>query len=121
MDLNTQDKTGFTVLNLKGKLSLDSAAELKDRIQKYLEKPSSGIILNFEKVPEIDSSGLSIIVAIHKQLAQVSDHLALSQVNLRIQELFTLTKLDRFLLLAHDDEDAMALLKFLTPEKRFLA
>ncbi len=118
MGPNKKNRSGFTIVELTGNLSLVNAVALKEIVQQFLEKPAQGMILNFKHVQWIDASGISILVAIHKQLSKTSSYLALSQVSSQNLELFTLAKLDRFLIFALDDDDAITLLQFIKSQNQ---
>ncbi len=118
MDLNKKNRSGYTIIELSGSLSLANAVALKEVVQQFLENPTKGMILNFRHVRWIDSSGISILVAIHKQLSKSSCYLALSQVCSHHLELFTLTKLDHFLIFTLDDDDAITLLQFIKSQNQ---
>ena len=78
------------------------------KVEKYIEDgENKGIILNCSKVKFIDSSGLGIIVSIYKTLIKRERKFALSCLDSKTMEIFTLTKLDKILTLAESDEAAI--------------
>jgi anti-anti-sigma factor len=52
-----------TVLDLKGPLTIGESEELfKEQVAKLLEEKSTSIVVNFEKVEYVDSSGVGALV-----------------------------------------------------------
>ncbi len=102
---------GIGILSFDGNLVLDEATELRTLIKPYLEEQKfSGLICNLEGVEYIDSSGIGILVSIFKSLKRFDKKFALTGLNQRNREVLNLSKLDKLLIIAPDNESAIKIL-----------
>ena len=110
---------GIGILSLSGNLVMEEMAELKDLIRPYLDNQKyNGLICNLNNVNEIDSSGIGVIVSIYKSLRLCKRKFALSGLSDKNRTLFNMSKLDRVLIIAQNDEAATQILEDLPESKR---
>jgi len=108
MKIEEKKENGFIVLSIDGNIVLEDTSKLKEKVEVYIEDESiKGIVMNCENVKFIDSSGLGLIVSIYKTLIKRERKFALSCLDSKTMEIFTLTKLDKILTLTDSDEAAM--------------
>jgi anti-sigma B factor antagonist len=85
---------GVTIIDLSGKLGLgESNRRLHESIRRLVLEGKTQIIVNLEKVTHIDSSGLGELVSGYTTLKANNGELKLTNVNERITDLMTITKL----------------------------
>ena len=85
---------GVTVLDLAGKLGLgESNRQLHESIKRLVSEGKTQIVINLEKVTHIDSSGLGELVSSFTTLKANNGALKLTNVNDRVNDLMTITKL----------------------------
>ncbi len=112
MRLKETFNNGIGIVSLIGNLVPEETVELKSLIKPYLEDEKYvGLICNMDSVNHIDSSGVGVIVSIFKSLKRYNKKFALSGLNERNRELLNISKLDRFLIIAQNDELALQILE----------
>jgi len=100
------------VLSIEDNLALGAAQELENYLKPTLEDSSiKGIIINLEKITYIDSAGLGVIAMVFKTLKARGGIFALCRLNLKLQEIFTLTGLDRMFSVYPTEEEALNAVK----------
>ena len=94
MKVDSRDKGGVTILDLKGKMTLGEGDELlKDKINSLIQQEKKQLLLNLEGVPYIDSAGLGEIVRTYTTVSRQGGKLKLLNLTKRITDLLAITKL----------------------------
>lgn len=101
---------GVIVVRVEGQLVVGNRGELKEFIQKLLERGDRRFVLDFSGTGYIDSSGLGALVSLARKVREEGGDLRLSALNEDLRSLFELTKLDT--LFAISDTPAQALANF---------
>ena len=65
------------------------------------------MVINFEKVSYVDSSGLATIVEIFKKLRAYGGALKLVNLSPKVKGLFEITKLEKLFDISDDEEEAI--------------
>jgi anti-sigma B factor antagonist len=81
------------VLDLDGNLALEANAEFRKQVNVAIDAGARKLIVNFARVPYMDSSGLGELIACYITLRQVDGHLKLIHLSDRLQTLMAITKL----------------------------
>src|SRR5689334_23777045 len=83
-----------TILDLRGKLTIDEGAQLlKDKSESLVFQGRNRVVVNLAAVPYIDSGGLGQLVACYTTLAKSGGRLKLLNVGTRNHDLLSITKL----------------------------
>ncbi len=98
MKITTEKSPEKTVIRLDGWLDTASSPQLDEEIVKI--ENTDEIILDFEKVEYISSSGLREVVACHRKAKEISASLSIINVCAEVMSIFKLTGLDRKLNIA---------------------
>jgi anti-sigma B factor antagonist len=94
MEITERIVGGVTILDLKGRLTIDDGAQLlKDKSESLVFQRRDQVIVNLGGVPYIDSGGLGQLVACYTTLARAGGRLTLLNVNKRNHDLLTISKL----------------------------
>ena len=83
------------MVNLSGSLFMEEAALLRQKLLLQLEKGYNRFVVNLSRVDYIDSSGLGVLVAVHKRAMQNGGTVILIGMQGTVKELFELTRLDK--------------------------
>ena len=85
---------GVTIIDLSGKIGLgESNLQLHETIKRLAAEGKTQIVINLAKVTQIDSSGLGELVSGYTTLKANNGELKLTNVNDRVNDLMTITKL----------------------------
>lgn len=95
MDIECERKSGCSILTIIGeRVDAACAVQFKDSVNGYLNDSAPRVILNFENVTFVDSSGLGAIVSIYKgQLG--TRKIDLCYLNPAVEKVFKLTRMDQ--------------------------
>jgi anti-anti-sigma factor len=102
---------GVPVLDLSGSIDIGpSLAALSDGVTSVLEslKPSR-IVLNMRALSSMDSAGLGELMLLFSSAARQNCQLVIAGANNGIRQTLRVTRMDGILILADDDEAAVAL------------
>ncbi len=83
----------ITVLDLDGNLALEGNAQFRKQVSATIDAGARKLIVNFARVPYMDSSGLGELISCYRTLQGVSGHLKLLNLSDRLQTLLAITKL----------------------------
>jgi len=107
MQVKMQDKDGVQVCYVDGEINLNTAPELKKEFEKITSAKQKKVVINFEKVSYVDSSGLATIVEIFKKLRAYGGALKLVNLSPKVKGLFEITKLEKLFDISDDEEEAI--------------
>jgi len=86
------------LVSIEGNIALDGVNEAKAFLKPHIEDPAiKGIVINFEKVNFIDSSGIGLIVSIFKTMQQKEGKFAITNLSQKNEEIFSITRLNKIL------------------------
>jgi anti-anti-sigma factor len=100
------------VIHIEGDIALTGTAELRAYIKPLIEDNTvTDLLMNFENVTTIDSSGIGMIVQIYKLLSEKQKRLIITNLNDRCYDVFSLTRLNKILTLIKTEVEGIELLK----------
>ena len=105
MDVKTVQSEGISIYNIEGEINISTSPQLKKAFEKEISKK---IVINFQKVTYIDSSGLATLVEVLKRSRTNGGSLGLSGMTDKVKSLFEITKLDKLFQIYASPEDAVA-------------
>ncbi|MBD3183066.1 anti-sigma factor antagonist [Candidatus Poribacteria bacterium] len=104
MEISVRYRENVAILDISGEIIGDARLNLDEAIQEQVEAGRSGLIINLEEVPMMDSVGLGILVAAYTSLAKRGKKMVLLNVGRSVKYLLVVTKLDQ-IFEKYDDED----------------
>ena len=108
MNITQSEINGSTILFLSGEVDVNSSPALREALAKLMNKGIVKIVINFEKVSYIDSSGLATFIEIMQRLKKKDGQLSLVQMSDKIRNLFEITKLNKLFTIYETQEQALA-------------
>jgi len=107
-----REKRGLTtVLRLEGVVKLgETASQFSDYLRKVLLEDEGPVLLDFERIDTLDSTGLGELIGYLQQFEEKGRRMAIVRPKERIVALLKLTRLDTLIRIFHDDESALAYL-----------
>ena len=91
MEIKFSEHNGWSIFDLDGKLNIHSVQELKFALSKQ-SSVSNRILLNFEKVVQIDSVGISCLLYCLQKIRESDGALRISGLNDQVKIIFQVTR-----------------------------
>jgi len=107
LDIQTREKEGIAILDLKGRLVVGDASLLREKVNEVAAGGKTNVILNLADVDYIDSTGLGTMVICFTSLQKAGGALKLYNLNRRNIELLLLTKLSTIIELFGAEQEAI--------------
>lgn len=113
MVLKAREHDNVVIFDLEGEIrrSDTAAVSLHQLVKEQLERGKRELLLNFEKVPFIDSFGVGEILASYISTQNLGGRLKLAGVSPRLYLVFQVTQLTRVLDIQDNVEKALASFK----------
>ncbi|ABR31037.1 anti-sigma factor antagonist [Thermosipho melanesiensis] len=109
---NIERKDGIPIVQITGEIDISNAQNFKKFVlDNILNKGEKNCILDFSNMSYIDSSGLGILVSLHKSFKINGGEIVLVNLNNNVQNLFRMTSLDKALNLKGSIDEAIKFLK----------
>jgi len=107
MDIEVTDYKGVKVITVKGDIDMYSSPALREELIVYSSKKVSVLLVDFNKVTYIDSSGIATFVEVLKHMKTYGGRLCLFGLPGGVKEIFSFSKLDKVFEICVDIEDAV--------------
>ena len=109
MKMSTRTHQDVTILCPEGKITLgDGDQELGEAVRTALNDGSKKILINFEKVSYLDSSGVGELVGCYTSIKSKGGELRICGMNSRIFSLITMTSLHSVFDVKDTEAEALA-------------
>ncbi len=102
LEVNTQNTGGSIVLTPSGDVDLSCSRELQTHLKRALESKPKALVVNLEKVPYMDSSGVATLVEAMQIARKQSTKLVLCGLQDKVRSIFEIARLDRVFTIAAD-------------------
>lgn len=107
MEISKRYRDSVAILDISGEIIGDARFDLNTAIQKEIDANRTGLILNLEEVPMMDSVGLGMLVAAYTSLTRNDAKMVLLNVGRSIRYLLVITKLDQIFEKFDDEDEAL--------------
>jgi anti-anti-sigma factor len=109
MTIHTREKDGVAIFDMEGELKRSDVSDvtLHELVKKRLDAGQRSILLNFEKVPFIDSFGVGEILASYISTHNLGGKLKLVRISKKLYLIFQVTMLTKVLDIFDDEEAAL--------------
>lgn len=108
LSIERREIEGIGIFDLRGRVVVGpEATELREALSRAAATPNPNLILNFEQVHFIDSTGLGTLVVGHSLIKQAGGALKLLNLSKRSAQLLILTKLSTVFEIFNDEQDAI--------------
>ena len=106
------ERDGVTIarVGLEGILNEAQVQAFGKALLALADLPGRRVILNFLGLQHLTSLALGELIRLHKRLAESGGELCLADIDPRIYELFSITRLDRLFRIFDREEEAVAAL-----------
>lgn len=96
-------------ITLEGDLDFHSSPDLRRELTKLVEHQAPKVLIDFQKVSYIDSSGLATFVELFQRMKRYGGKLVLFSMNASVRSVFEISKLDTIFKLAGSEKEAAGL------------
>ena len=110
MKINHINKNEIQILELSGEIDFHTSPELREKLQKIIEKQTKKILVNLKKVSYIDSSGLATFVEALQKMHKSKGKLVLAELASAVRGVFEIAKLDTVFSLAESQDQGLKIL-----------
>lgn len=94
LEVSVRESGGIHFVEVHGRLTIGEPSEmLNDFVQKMMQQGARKIIVNLNDIPQIDSSGISVLVKLSISLARQGGALHLVSCQGRVRDALTVTRL----------------------------
>ncbi|TGN19465.1 STAS domain-containing protein [Leptospira idonii] len=97
----------IAIISLEGEVDLYNAKELKDVLDKKIRNQQYEIVVNLEKVPFMDSSGIGTLVTAMYKLKKYHGNLKVCSVHGSVAKVFKLTGMESHLEVYQSEQTAV--------------
>lgn len=97
MQIQIERVNNVTIVAVEGEINIDSVKDLQGAFAEILKEGTGKVVVDFEKVAFIDSSGLAALIDMVRQLKRINGKMSLCCVNEAIREVFEITKIHKFI------------------------
>lgn len=87
-------------VTLRGNIYVEQASSIREQLIEYIERGHKSFTIDVAGVDYIDSSGLGVLVALHKRTQQGGGQLVIQGLRGAVKELFELTRLTKVFTIA---------------------
>lgn len=95
MEIASHDEGKFTLVRMTGDLDVVSSPSVNEQLDRLLAGGRHQLVLDLEAVPFIDSTGLSALVRLLKNVRARGGNLRLATLQPPVRQVFELTRLAR--------------------------
>lgn len=107
MEIAENMDNNICILSLNGKLDAYYSIELENSIKKVIQGGCSSILVNFQGVEYISSSGLRVILSSLKQLKKLGGQLKLSNLKPYVKEVFEISGFTQIFEIYENEKEAL--------------
>lgn len=108
MNLETKKSGEFVFLKpLKQNIDATASTEFKARVVDLINQGNNFFLLNLSQVDFVDSSGLGAMISILKTLTMNNGDIVLCELNVPVQNLFNLTRMNSVFKICSNEKDGL--------------
>ena len=108
MKIYTREAEGAIIFHLMGEIVHSTVGELRDEIASFLKLGKSNILLDFEKVYNLDGSGAGFLTNLEKEAYDKGGSIKIFSVQPRVMEILKSNGLDTVFGIYKIESDALA-------------
>jgi anti-sigma B factor antagonist len=107
VEVKLKNKNGILLVELQEEIDLFHANKLKLYFNKIFETSHKRIVLNFQEVTYIDSSGIGALLNIFKESKKREIKILFTNIHGSVKKVIELTKLDDYFPIVRTQEEAL--------------
>jgi anti-anti-sigma factor len=108
LDIEHEKKDAVTVVYFMGKMDTRTSPEAEKYVNGLLDKGETNVLMNFEDLDFISSTGLRVILATGKKLMAGSGKLTLCSPNITVNDVLKMSGFNRMFGVFDTEDEALA-------------
>jgi anti-sigma B factor antagonist len=116
MEIKLRRAGTIYVIDITGEMDLYNAFKLKDIVLKMIGRQIKEYVINLENVEYLDSSGIGALLSVHSELKKRGMAFVIANVKGSVKRVIELTKLNGYLPIAADVNEAVARIREMTTQ-----
>jgi anti-sigma B factor antagonist len=109
MKIQTRNESDITVIDLAGEIDVSQAPRLRQTILELFEnKEVNKLLINMTEVIYIDSAGLSVLIAAHRQVNNKNGAFGLCNLQQPVRQVCHITGIDKVIQIFPTVKEALA-------------
>ena len=98
MDIQVESQNSRRIVRIKGKITFEHCSDFQNRLDSVLmEKDVREVVIDFSRVPFIDSSGVGEVLRLFKRMREIDGEVVLMNPDKKLHDLFLMYRFDRFM------------------------
>jgi anti-anti-sigma factor len=97
MDIQVDSIEKRRIVRIEGKVTFESCPLLQNRLDTIMDEGVNEVVIDFKKVPFIDSSGIGEILRLFKHMREVGGEVVLMNPNQKLKDLFEMYRFGQFM------------------------
>jgi len=107
ISIELQTTSDVPVVRISGELDIDQAVRVREQLDKVIDAGTVRFVIDLSDVSYIDSTGLGMLVAVHKRLVTEQGFYVLTVPRASQRKVFEITGLSTVLIIMESLEDAL--------------
>ena len=107
VNIQTEKANDVAIVVLEGEINISNATEVRNMFTKLLQNGEKRVLVDFQKVVFIDSSGLAVLIEMMQRLQKVNGRLRLCNANRRIKDIFEIVKIHKLFKIYDNRDEAL--------------
>ncbi|MBF0511570.1 MAG: STAS domain-containing protein [Candidatus Omnitrophica bacterium] len=107
MEIKLEKINDITLVVLNGELNMNNIYRVRETLKKILKEKKSKVLIDFDKVPFVDSSGIALLLEIVASFGKANHHICFCHVNKKILSVFEITKVHKLFNIFDSHEAAL--------------
>ena len=105
IEVKFDEKENKWVFFPEGEIDIYTSPKFKEEILKYFNSKETDILINWENLNYVDSTGLGALISILKKLKDNEHKIYLSNIKSNIRKIFDITELDKLFIIRGEKDE----------------
>lgn len=97
MDIQVEIYGDCRIIRIKGKVTFECCSALQKRLDSILDENVRQVVVDFQYVPFIDSSGVGEVLRLYKRMKDSGGEVVLQNPNRKLRDLFAMYRFNQFM------------------------
>jgi anti-sigma B factor antagonist len=107
LDIEHKEKDGVTIVYFFGKMDTGTSPEAEKYVNRLLDDSDTNILMNFEELDFISSTGLRVILATGKKLTGSNGKLTICSPNITVNDVLNMSGFNRMFGVYETEKEAL--------------